>query len=112
MLRQLLRTALVVFAIAGLVQDAHGKGRCCRGGVAHYLFGGCGPGPFGHGYFPYAGWYQYGDCLGSSYVGYAGQYNYPVYANSSTNADAVSSADASAAQVASGGALKTRFVRK
>lgn len=55
MLRRSLQAVLVVVALASAVEEAD-AGHHHRGGVVDYLFGGYGPGPFGHGDFSYAGW--------------------------------------------------------
>jgi hypothetical protein len=62
MLRHLLMAAVVLVGMACMVQDAHATTHCCKGRVADYLFGGYGRGPFGHGYFPYAGYMPRANC--------------------------------------------------
>jgi len=64
MLRHSWKAALVVVALACMVNDAHSSSRCrpsstCRRSVADYLFGGWGPGPFGNGEVSYAGYVPY-----------------------------------------------------
>ncbi|HVX10968.1 MAG TPA: hypothetical protein VHC22_07305 [Pirellulales bacterium] len=59
MLRHSLKAALVAVALTSLVQDAHASNHRRLRAVAKYLFGDFGPGPFGHGYFPYAGYPPY-----------------------------------------------------
>lgn len=56
MLRRSLLAVLFVVALTALADDSQAAGHSHRGGVANYLFGGYGPGPFGHGDFTYAGW--------------------------------------------------------
>lgn len=55
MLRRILLAVLVVASLASIAQDAHAARQPRRGRVMNYLFGGYGPGPFGNGYFSYAG---------------------------------------------------------
>ncbi len=59
MLRHSLKAALVVVALSCLVQDARAFEHRRLRAVASYMFGGFGQGPFGHGYFPYAGYPAY-----------------------------------------------------
>ena len=55
MLRRTLLALLVVASLTTLVQTADAAGPPRRGRILNYLFGGYGPGPFGTGYFSYAG---------------------------------------------------------
>ncbi len=64
MSRRLMKATLIAVALACAAQDANAacNGSCNsnqpRRSVADYLFGGYGPGPFGHGDVTYAGAYS------------------------------------------------------
>lgn len=111
MLRQSLKAALIVFALASLVQDAQGKGRC-NGRVANYFFGGYGTGPFGYGYFPYAGWNgNHWGCV--QWYGYARYgYGYGAYRSWYADNDPADSDDSSPPAVASHTNAKQQSFRK
>ncbi|HTU24025.1 MAG TPA: hypothetical protein VMF30_01430 [Pirellulales bacterium] len=55
MLRHSLKAALVIVALACLIQDAQATNHARRRAAVSYWLGGFGPGPFGHGNFVYAG---------------------------------------------------------
>ena len=59
MMRHLLKAAIVVAAIACLIQDAQAGGHQRRRAGVSWI-GGWGPGPFGKGNFPYANYYPGG----------------------------------------------------
>jgi len=59
MLRYSLKAALLVVALACLIQDSRAGGQPCRKPVAKHKFGGYGSGPFGYGDFVYAGYPTY-----------------------------------------------------
>lgn len=56
MLRQSMKAVMIAVALAGMVKCGQ-HSNPCRRSICDYLFGGYGPGPFGHGEFGYAGYY-------------------------------------------------------